>query len=51
MRRIWECIYGVVGNQINPKKAVSPGVVQPKGLPTFSDDGAILPPLRSGEGQ
>jgi penicillin-binding protein 2 len=49
VRKIWERLYGVEGSEANPGKAIISGVLQPKSLPTFADDGSILPPLRSGD--
>ena len=44
VRKIWEHLYGIKGEQVNPKKAAIPGTVPPAGLPTFAKDGSILPP-------
>jgi penicillin-binding protein 2 len=46
VRKIWETLYGVRGEQVVKDKAAIPGVVQTKGLPVFAPDGAILPPKR-----
>ncbi|WP_372735972.1 penicillin-binding protein 2 [Nocardioides sp.] len=48
VRAIWETLYGVRDGVVDPKSAAIPGTVPPAGLPTFADDGAILPPSRSG---
>jgi penicillin-binding protein 2 len=50
VRAIWEKLYGVDGPdaQPNPRKAVIPGVTQPRGLPVFTQDGSILPPRSTG---
>jgi penicillin-binding protein 2 len=49
VRRIWESLYGIKENtmEVHPKRALIPGVLQPKALPVFAPDGAILPPARS----
>ncbi|WP_182526054.1 penicillin-binding protein 2 [Nocardioides dongkuii] len=44
IRRIYEALYGIEGDQVRPAKAAIPGTVPPAGLPTFADDGSILPP-------
>ncbi len=44
IRKIWEGLYGVRGEQIVPGRALIPSVVAPEGLPTFQRDGSILPP-------
>ncbi len=46
IRKIWESLYGIDGEQVRPAKAAIPGVVAGKELPVFTDDGAILPPAR-----
>lgn len=46
VRAIWEALYGVNGDRVNEDKAAIPGVTQPATLPTFGDDGSILPPAR-----
>lgn len=46
IRAIWEALYGVDGEQVNPGKAAIPGVTPPAQLPNFGDDGSILPPAR-----
>jgi penicillin-binding protein 2 len=50
VRAIWEKLYGVAGDgaQPDPRKAVIPGIVAPKGLPVFTRDGSILPPRSTG---
>ncbi|SFC38319.1 penicillin-binding protein 2 [Nocardioides terrae] len=49
VRHIWEALYGVGDDhQPHAKDAAIRGTTPPKGLPTFADDGAILPPA-SGE--
>jgi len=44
IRTIWETLYGVRGEEVVPARAAIPGVVQGAALPTFTPDGAILPP-------
>jgi penicillin-binding protein 2 len=51
VRAIWESLYGITGEDVNPHKAVIPGTTPPKGLPVFTPDGSILPPLRRGTGR
>jgi penicillin-binding protein 2 len=51
VRKIWESLYGVQGAEnsvqtVDPTKAAIPGVTPPKALPTFAQDGSILPPAR-----
>lgn len=46
VRRIWESLYGVRGTRVDPSRAAIPGTVPPRELPTFTDDGSILPPVR-----
>jgi penicillin-binding protein 2 len=47
VRAIWEGLYGVSDGVVRPADAAIPGTVPPDGLPTFAEDGAILPPSRS----
>ena len=44
VRKIWESLYGVDGLEVDPDRAAIPGTTPPTRLPTFADDGAILPP-------
>lgn len=44
IRKIWETLYGVEGETVDPDKAAIPGTTPPRGLPTFMTDGSILPP-------
>jgi penicillin-binding protein 2 len=44
IRKIWETLYGVRGNQVVKAKAALPGAKPPAGLPVFAADGEILPP-------
>ncbi len=46
VRAIWEALYGVTGSEVHPDRAAIPGTTPPVGLPTFLDDGSILPPAR-----
>ena len=51
MRAIWEALYGVRDGVVRPDAAAIPGTTPPDGLPTFAEDGAILPPSRTGRGE
>ena len=44
VRKIWESLYGVRGEQVDRRDALIPGVVPPSRLPSFQTDGSILPP-------
>jgi len=46
VRAIWEALYGVHGLDVAPADAAIPGTTPPGSLPTFMDDGSILPPGR-----
>lgn len=46
VRAIWEALYGIDGEKVDEDRAAIPGVTQPATLPTFGDDGSILPPAR-----
>ena len=48
VRAIWEALYGITpgGLDIDPSQAAIDGTTPPSGLPTFMDDGSILPPAR-----
>jgi penicillin-binding protein 2 len=46
VRAIWESLYGISGMTVTPSASAIPGVTPPSGLPTFMDDGSILPPGR-----
>src|SRR5690606_16274335 len=48
IRKIWETLYGVDGDRVVKSRAAIPGAVPPKKLPTFADDGTILPPVTTG---
>ncbi|MCR1782682.1 penicillin-binding protein 2 [Nocardioides carbamazepini] len=47
IRAIWEALYGVDGDQVDLANAAIPGGRPPAQLPTFGDDGSILPPARA----
>ncbi|SDR77818.1 penicillin-binding protein 2 [Nocardioides scoriae] len=44
IRAIWEKLYGIKGTSVNLAKSAIPGVSPPSRLPTFAQDGSILPP-------
>jgi penicillin-binding protein 2 len=44
VRKIWEALYGVRGEHVDPARSAIPGTTPPKGLPVFMPDGSILPP-------
>ncbi len=44
VRKIWETLYGVDGEQVRPAKAAQPGAHPPRQLPRFLPDGSIRPP-------
>lgn len=46
VRKVWEALYGIEGEAVRPAKEAIPGVLAPKTLPTFLDDGSILPPVK-----
>lgn len=46
IRKVWETLYGVDGMDVDPSRAAIPGVTPPERLPTFMQDGTILPPAR-----
>lgn len=55
VRRVWESLYGVQGDEnsqqtVDTAKSAIPGVTPPKALPTFAQDGSILPPARQSKG-
>jgi penicillin-binding protein 2 len=45
VRKIWESLYGITGADVNPAASAIPGTSPPAKLPTFADDGSILPPV------
>jgi penicillin-binding protein 2 len=49
VRKIWEALYGITGEEVDAAKAVIPGVTPPRRLPTFTSDGSILPPVTGGD--
>ncbi len=49
VRAIWESLYGISGTTVTPSASAIRGVTPPAGLPTFMDDGSILPPGRSAD--
>ncbi|WGL53576.1 penicillin-binding protein 2 [Nocardioides sp. BP30] len=55
VRKVWESLYGVQGDEtgtqtVDTAKAAIPGVTPPKALPTFAQDGSILPPAKQRKG-
>jgi penicillin-binding protein 2 len=44
VRHIWESLYGISDGAVDTAKADIKGATPPKGLPTFAEDGSILPP-------
>jgi len=48
IRKIWEQLYGIKGEQVSKARAAIPGTKPPGGLPTFARDGSILPPQTKG---
>ena len=44
IRKIWESLYGVRGDRVVKSEAAIPGSTPPRQLPTFAEDGSILPP-------
>ena len=44
VRKIWEHLYGINGEKVNPKKAAIPGTTPPAQLPTFARDGSSCRP-------
>ncbi|HTW17352.1 MAG TPA: penicillin-binding protein 2 [Nocardioides sp.] len=51
IRAIYESLYGVVGDKVVPGKAAIPGTTAPAGLPEFTDDGSIVPPVPTRKGE
>ncbi len=49
IRKIWEALYGVEEDRVVKADAAIPGSVPPPGLPTFAEDGSILPPASTRE--
>ena len=48
VRAIWEQLYGVRDGVVHPSLAAISGTTPPDRLPTFAEDGAILPPSQKG---
>ncbi|MET3963262.1 penicillin-binding protein 2 [Marmoricola sp. OAE513] len=48
VRKIWEGLYGIDGEDVRPSRAAVPGTTSPKKLPVFGADGSIMPPARGG---
>src|SRR4051794_13226883 len=48
VRKIWEHLYGIHGEKVDPRKAAIAGTTPPAKLPTFARDGSILPPDTKG---
>ncbi|WP_457110182.1 penicillin-binding protein 2 [Marmoricola sp. URHA0025 HA25] len=48
VRKIWEALYGITGEEVDASRSTIPGVTPPRRLPTFTDDGSILPPVTGG---
>lgn len=48
VRKIWEALYGIDGDQVTPGKAAIPGTTPPSKLPQFAADGTISAPARGG---
>jgi penicillin-binding protein 2 len=48
VRKIWEALYGITGEEVDADKSVIPGVLPPRRLPVFTTDGSILPPVTGG---
>jgi penicillin-binding protein 2 len=44
VRHIWDALYGIRDGEVHEKDAAIHGTIPPKGLPTFAEDGSILPP-------
>ncbi|MEO7942815.1 MAG: penicillin-binding protein 2 [Marmoricola sp.] len=51
VRKIWEHLYGIKGENVRASRAAIAGTTPPKGLPTFARDGSILPPSAKGSRQ
>ncbi len=48
VRRIWEALYGITGEEVRPARAAIPGSTPPDALPRFERDGSIMPPIPAG---
>ena len=51
VRAIWEALYGIEGEEVDPSQAAIPGTTLPKRLPVFQRNGSILPPQVRGSGK
>jgi len=49
VRHVWDALYGVADGKAGATKPVIAGVTAPKRLPTFTEDGSILPPSKRKE--
>ncbi len=50
VRKIWEALYGVDGEQVRVADALQAGAQPPRALPVFHRNGSISPPKPQGEG-
>ena len=48
VRKIWEYLYGIKGENVQPEEGRDPRHHAAGGLPAFATDGSILPPAREG---
>jgi penicillin-binding protein 2 len=48
VRKIWEALYGITGEEVDSSTSTIPGVKPPRRLPVFTSDGSILPPVTGG---
>ncbi len=46
VRKVWEALYGIDGESVRFADEAIPGVLAPQTLPTFLEDGSILPPVK-----
>lgn len=51
VRKIWEALYGIDGEDVKPGRAAIAGTVPPSRLPVFGADGTIVPPARGARGE
>ncbi|QIX26078.1 penicillin-binding protein 2 [Nocardioides sp. JQ2195] len=47
VRKIWETLYGIEGEQVMPARSAIPDVLAGTKLPVFAEDGSILPPKQA----